>query len=38
MDIYTYSFFAYGLTALISLATAGLIVTINKVTSRILGR
>ena len=32
MDIYTYTAFAYGLTAVISLAMAGIIILINKIT------
>ena len=35
MDIYTYMFFTYGLTAVISLFMAGLIVIVNRLTSRI---
>ncbi len=35
MDIYTYMFFTYGLTAVISLLMAGLIVIVNRLTSRI---
>ena len=35
VDIITYMFFTYGLTALISLLMAGLIVLVNRITSRI---
>ena len=35
MDIYTYTLFAYGLTALIALLMAGLLVIVNRLTSRI---
>ena len=35
VDIYTYMFFTYGLTAVISLLMAGLIVIVNRLTSRI---
>ena len=34
MNIYTYALFAYGLTALISLITVGVILAINKITMR----
>lgn len=31
MDIYTYFFFSYGLTAVIALITVGLIIATNKI-------
>lgn len=34
MDIFTYTAFAYGLTAAISLALTGVIILINKITAR----
>jgi hypothetical protein len=34
MDIYTYTAFAYGLTAAISLAMTAVIILINKITTR----
>ena len=37
LDIYTYTLFAYGLTALISMLMAGLIVIVNKVTRHMQG-
>lgn len=35
LDIYTYAFVAYGLTAVIAFMTMGLILLINKVITRI---
>ncbi len=35
VDIYTYALFAYGLTAIISLVTIGIILAVNKITTHI---
>ena len=35
MDIYTYTAFAYGLTALIALGITAIIILINKLTARV---
>ena len=35
MDIYTYFFFSYGLTAIIALFTVGIILLVNKFLNRL---